>query len=41
MALNTKENTIQNIDERIFYISDEIDHSTMGSMSFNLLHEVI
>lgn len=37
MSLNTRENTLLNTDERIFYISDDIDKSTMGVICFNLL----
>lgn len=34
----SKENVLCNTDERIFYLSDNIDNSSIGSICFNLLY---
>ena len=38
MSSNSREDILVNTDERLFYISNEIDNETMGKMCFNLLY---
>ena len=35
--METKENIFTNTDKRLFYISDDINNSSIGSLTFNLL----
>lgn len=37
---STRENTFFNIDNRIFYLSDDIDNESIGRLAFNILCEI-
>lgn len=37
---STRENTFFNIDNRIFYLSDDVDNESIGRLAFNILSEI-
>lgn len=37
---STRENTFFNIDNRIFYLSDDVDNESIGRLAFNILCEI-
>lgn len=37
---NAKDNTFTNSDSRIFYLSDDVDNSSIGNLIFNILYVI-